>query len=340
VLEKRADVIAGLNAARDGLAKNDGKAALSALAPLGSSDPVGGALALFVARASLAGGDAEAALRAASRAVTAGRGRADLVAQAGSVVAAAREKLSRPKSAAQDGASALAPVSAELHADVIDQACPAIEAAVRAGKVDLPSLGATDIAEFTCATDMTLDVGVPALRRAYALRADVSGAQGSDRLLWVALEGAKGRSLYGPVASVFGRNVPGALNDVVLDLQKIDVLQGGAPEVVVKIIERRTLPDVALNEIAELDEIRAIILTTDRGGVVASREVVLSSRASRVRIDPASKRIPRGFSPAAEGAHVEDYSMKVTWGGPNSMTLTKVSGNAKPLIEGEIQLFP
>jgi hypothetical protein len=296
----------------------------------------------MTARAALATGDATLALRAASRAVTAARGRADLQKQANNVLGTALEKLSRPKNTLEDTAPVISPASANLHADSVEQACHAIETEIRTGKVDLPSSAASGVSEFNCTTDMTLDVGTPELRQAYALRVDAGGAGGADRVLWVALEGAKGLSLYGPVAAVFGTNVPGVLNDVVLDLQKIDVLTGGAPEVVVKITEKRTLPDVALDEVAELDETRAIILTVDRGGVVASREVGLSSRASRARLDPSGKAkgMPRGFAMAQGVAHVDEYSMKVSWGGPNTMTLTKVSGNAKPPVEGELNLFP
>jgi Flp pilus assembly protein TadD len=367
LLEKRSDVIAGLNAARDLLAKNDAKGALALLAPIRAMDPLGGALALTFARAALAAGDASLALRAANQAVTAARGRADLVASAGIVVGGALEKLSRPRDAIDayqaamsqgreqsvakraiqrlrklgvEEVSGAARPSVDVHADGVEQACKVIESQVRSGKVELPSSSAADLAELDCAIDMTLDVDAPALRHAYALRVDAGGAGGSDRLIWVALEGAQGLQLFGPVVSVFGTKASGVLNDVVVDLQKIDVLPGGAPEVVTKIVERRTLPDVALDEVTELEETRAILLTIDRGGILPSREVVLSSRIYRARIDPKAKPMPRGFAMAQGGGQVAEYAMKVAWGGPNSITLTKVSGDAKPKLEGDLQLFP
>jgi hypothetical protein len=180
-------------------------------------------------------------------------------------------------------------------------------------------------------------VGSKTLVAAHALKVDVEVGDDRERLVWVALAVEQGLKLFGPVTHVTGVGAPGAVNDTIVELQMIDILPGGAPEVVVKVVERRTLPDAALAEVVTIDETRATLLTVDHGPVQASREVVLSSDVRRERIGERARDAPRGFSFSAP--FTANYTMKVGWGASNEMTLTKQSGNAKPRVEGSVKLF-
>jgi hypothetical protein len=366
LLEKRSELVEKLNRGREALGKGDGKEALDLLLPLRTEDPLGAAVAITVARAAVASGNFALGASAARVATTSAKRRDKVAVEAQLVLGEALEKLARPGYAirAYEGAIAIqssapartalarlrkteaseplgaASPSSERRIESAEQACTAIEADIKAGKVDLafPPERAED--EIACATDFTLDVKASGLKRALTLRADVRTKVGVERAIWVALEDEKSLLLHGPVASVFGAPGGQATNDVVVDLQQIDVLLGGAPEIVLKITEARTLPDIALAEVLNADVTRAVLLTLDRGGVQASREVVLSSRVVRDHLGPKALPLPRGFESASGLGKSVDFSMKVAWSGPNSMTLTKVSGSVKPLTEGVITLFP
>jgi hypothetical protein len=230
--------------------------------------------------------------------------------------------------------------SSERRFESDTEACKTIQEDIKAGKVDLAFAADGADGEVACVEDFTLDVKASGLKRAQTLRADVRTKIGSERAIWVLLEDPKSLLMYGPVASVIGMPNGNAVNDVVADLQQIDVLPGGSPEIVVKISQRETLPDVTLAEVLEIDVTRAVLLTLDRGGIQASREVTLSSRVERNRLGPKTLPPPHGFDAASGLGKVNDFSMKVAWSGPNSMTLTKASGKAKPSVEGAITLFP
>lgn len=364
VLKQRSDVLMRLNEARALARKSEAVGrAVTLLVALQELDPLGGAMALSLAQAALAAGDFSRAARSARVAAIAGAGRDALVGEAERVLGEALEKLGRPGDAIvayeaalaarrEDGAAkralarlqqaspAPAAVPEVFHVDRVPEACAAVEREVRAGRLPLGFSSGSDAKAVGCVTEATLEVEAPTLRRAHVLRVDVSSAGGADRLLWVAFEGANGVDVSGPVAALFSAPMAGVVNDVVVDLQKIDVLPGGAPEVVVKVMERRTLPDVALNEVLEIDVTRAVLLTVDRGSVQRSREFTLSSRQYRARLDAKSTRMPQGFPGVPGAGRAVEFAMKVAWTGPNGMALTKTSGNAEPPLSGPITLFP
>jgi hypothetical protein len=126
----------------------------------------------------------------------------------------------------------------------------------------------------------------------------------------------------------------------VVDLQHVDVLSGGAPEIVVKIMERHTALDVALNEVSKLDRTRVVLITLDRGKPQASRELLLARKSVREALDPKDKAPLAGFARPKDLGKSSDYEMKVAWGLPNEIRLSKASGDAKPRDEGTITLFP
>lgn len=366
MLAKRAELVTNLNHARERLEKGEAKDALEQLSSLRADDPLGAALAVTIARAANASGNFALGASAARVASAGAKGRDKLAVEGQLALGEALEKAGRPREAmrAYEGAlevrstgaakSALdrlrkteateplgaAQASSERRFDSDEQACKSIEQDIKAGKVDLAFAPNGAETEVSCATEFALDVKTTGLKRALTLRTDVRSKLGFERLMWVLLEDPKSLLLYGPAASVFGAAGGNAVNDVVVDLQQIDVLPGGSPEIVVKIAERRTLPDVALAEVLDVDVTRAVLLTLDRGGIQTSREVTLSSRLERNRIGPKALPAPHGFDAASGLGKVNDFSMKVAWSGPNSMTLTKASGKAKPTVEGAITLFP
>ena len=158
-------------------------------------------------------------------------------------------------------------------------------------------------------------------------------------MLWVGFEGAAGLRLVGPLARAWAP--PGAdwANDVVGDLQRIDVLRGGSPELIVKLRERHTLADVALNEVLELDRTRVLIFTLDRGGLVSSPELGLELARARHTLDAEAKAMPRAYEPLPRPGQSAGYRMRVSWGGPDSITLTRIGGDAPARREGVITLF-
>jgi hypothetical protein len=321
---------------------------------------MGGASAVAFGRAALAAGEPLRAAAAGRLAAIAATGRSSLVADAQVLLGSALEKLAQPVGArvayeaaalAEPGRGAvrealkrlgdekaLREALPDVVASSIAEACSKVEAMVSAGTLPLEEglLGGAKVTG--CTEDFVLSTGAAALPRAIALRVDLAATTARGRAMWVALDVGSGLRLAGPVAAVSGPLEGEAVNDVIVELQQIDVLPGGAPEVVVKISERRTLPDVALAEVTELDETRAVLLTVDRGGVQASRSMTLSHRARRVALGGKVERLPKGFGAARPAS--SEFEMKVAWGAPNAMVLSKVSGGGKPPVEGEIVLFP
>lgn len=357
------DVVAKLDAARDLLGKNEARRALDDLKTLRAEDPLGGALNVTLARTALEAGEPALAERAARLAALASIG-SKALADAELVRGQALDKLGRPADAAAAFTLALAadskrsraktelerlrkslpagPIASAVPAEEAPivgrtETCTRLENAARAGKGELGTETVAEIKSATCNVDFSLDVGAQTLAAAHAFKVDVDTAEGLERSIWVGLETAQGVKLFGPVVRVVGFGVPGAVNDAVVDLQKIDILPGGSPEVVVKVVERRTFPDAALGEAAELDETRAMLLTVDRGPVQASREFVLSSDARRERIGEKMRDLPRGFTTSPP--YRSNYDVKVGWGSSNEIMLTKVGGNGKPRVEGSITLF-
>src|SRR3970282_1961547 len=129
-----------------------------------------------------------------------------------------------------------------------------------------------------------------ALDKASALR--VTSAAGTLVMAWVGRHTPSGGKVYGPVDWAVSPREYRLINDFTVDLQKVDVLHGGGPEVVVKLDERRTLADVALNELVELEQTRVFILSLDRGQLEASRAFVLSRTEGPKPLAPKDKRLP------------------------------------------------
>jgi hypothetical protein len=361
LLDKRQDLLDRLEDARK---LEDPVARLSALKELLMVDTGGSVVSLAASRAFLENGDPEEAARTARRAVYGAVRRPGLLADARAALGAALEKSGNSSAAHiaysraldenkqhKEAAAGLERVKLAVDASTpplgagqatweriagVDEACRMLKGVVLGGKVPLLSSTPKTLDKLDCAIDGGLVIGNPALDRAYAFRLDAAGV-GTDRLLWIGLETSTGFFVYGPVARALIPDVAGATNDVIADLQQIQVLPGGAPEVVVKIGELRTVPDLALGEVLELDETRALLVTVD-DKQRASKAVVLSTSSVRKALGPKPAKLPHGIPRVALGK-VEGYQMKVAWSGRNAMTLTKASGNQKPEQEGLIELF-
>jgi hypothetical protein len=218
------------------------------------------------------------------------------------------------------------------------EACRAVEARVKKGEVPLvaPAAGSG----LHCEQASSLAVGHEKLARATALRVDSTGESLDQAIGWVALETPSGIVPFGPVAYAISSKTQGAVSDFVIDVQQIDVLPGGAPEVVLRILELFTAVDVALGEVSKLDRTRVLMLTLDRAEPLASRQLILAERAVREALDPTDRSKPPGWPPAADLGKVSEFEMKVEWGRANEIRLSKTSGNATPPAEGSILLFP
>jgi tetratricopeptide (TPR) repeat protein len=365
LIAQRAASLDQLAAARKALEDGNAAEALTTLEPLVARQPLCPVLRLFESRAALALGDAARAQRAARLSVYGATGRTDLVTDALLALGAALEKLQQtpyaleaferaaaesPRSKAAKDALArvqqtlgqAGPVKADTGLRVIEPpssaaACSAIENDLRSGRVlatDPEKLGTV-----VCAPDATLDLGVGGIVRSVAFRVDIP-SEPAQRLIYVGVERDAGFSVIGPVAVVYGANDPAVVNDVMADLQRIDVLRGGAPEVVVKISERHTVPAVVLNEVLEVDQTRVVLLSIDRGKLEPSRELMLDQRVLRSALAEGETKMPKGFSRAQNLGKPSEYRMKVAWSGPNAITLTRASGAATPRDEGAITLFP
>jgi hypothetical protein len=342
LLAARADELKSIEAAGKATKPEDAKSALADVLAARSKDLTGGFLALETSRTALKAGDADQALKSALLATRFAAGSPKLYKAAVDALkaAAAKKGVEATPLATAEGvpaiqASAMGPMPA------IAAICDAVIKKVRAGEVQLLAATADPALPVTCDQDYALELGNADLRRAVSLKVDVTPkepAGAKERLVWVTIETPKGVIGWGPVADVV-MPAAGVENDVVADLQHVDVLPGGAPELVVKVMDRRTETDVALNEVAKLELAWVVMLTQDRGKLEVSKQIVLESKVVREAIDPADKKQPAGAIRAVLGKPV-DYAMKVSWSGANSITLTKAQGSGTPFAEGEIRLFP
>lgn len=323
VASARGKVLGALTKARALGAQKKSKQALAALVALWPLDSSGAVLALETSREALAAGDKQQAKRFARLAVDNAVGDAAL---------AKKAQAALDKAAAEDKAPSLGgPFKTS------GDACNAITKALRAGKVELPS--GQLAGNLHCAAEYTMKLGAKKLHGAIALRVASKGKAGTDLLGWVALETPKGLELVGPVEKLFAPSVYGLTNDYTLDLQHVDVLPGGSPEVVARVDERRTLVDVALDEKTEIDDAHVVLITTDRGKPELSKRLMLSSKVLRTRVDPKDHRLPAGFRHSRLLGKGSEYRMKVAWSGANQITLTRFLGNATPPEQGVIKLF-
>jgi len=318
----RKSVLAALAKANAFLAKKDGKSALEALTAARADDPSGALLAAVAARAAKTAD----ALPAATEWTL-----------AASVFAQDDDRLMKSLVATWDPKpvpSAPKPGKVMSAKDLMD-GCDKVRDAVRRLVLAYP----VD-EKLECVQERTLTIGQPKLQSATALRVESTKGDVRQSLGWVALKVGAETLLYGPVAYRVSLPKRGAVGDFVLDLQQVDVLSGGAPEIVVRIMERETSVDVALNEVAQRDRTRVVLLTTDRGGVVASKELTLENTFGRDPLDPKDRAMPPGWAHAKGMGKKSGFELKVAWGLPNEMRLTKQSGDATPPVEGAVQLFP
>ncbi len=342
LLGGRADELKAIEAARAATKADAATKALGDLLSLRPKDLTGGLLALETSHAARKAGDAEQAIKSALIATRFSVGNAKLYKAALDALKAAVAKggVEPAPLATADGVPAIS-ATAIGPMPTISGICDAVLKKLRGGEVRLLAAAADASLPVTCDQDYALELGHAELRRAVSLKVDVTPkepAGARERLIWVALETAKGVLGWGPVAQVL-TPASGVENDVVADLQHVDVVPGGAPELVVKVMDRRTETDVALNEVAKQEQSWVVMLTLDGARLKASKQLVLDSRIVREPIDAADKKpAPGGLRAAAYGKPA-DYQMKVSWSGPNSITLTKASGNATPFVEGEIKLF-
>lgn len=363
-VEGRAALLEAVEATGAALAGEEPKSALEIIAPHAKAAPLGSVVQLLLSRAAMEQGDAARSARAARRALYGAVGRSDLMADAWSALGTAEQAAGHRAEAlaAHQAALALEPKRGEskrrvesLLADAgavgpvkeesalatfsakdAHAVCAAIEAHLKEPATPLVTAEAGKV---DCAPDALLELGTPKLDRAIAFRVDLPGTP-STRLVYVALESAEGVTVTPPLAVVYDLDETGVVNDVIVDLQRIDVLRGGTPEIVVKMTERRTVPDAVLNEVLELERTRVVLLTVDRGRLEASQELYLSESVLRRALDPSDKKIPKGYARLRGLGKAAAYRMKVAWSGPNAITLTRATGDAKPRGEGVIQLFP
>lgn len=319
----RDKVLHALARARVLAAQKKPKQALAALSAVWPLDPSGAVLALEASREAGAAGARKWALRFAWLAVDNAVGDRALEKKA----QAALDKAGGPDKPASLGGPFKTPA----------EACAAITAALRSGKVALPSGQAAG--NVHCAAEYTMKLGAKKLQGAVALRVESRGKLGTDLLGWVALETPKGLLVEGPVEKLLAPSVYGLTNDYTLDLQHVDALPGGSPEVVARVDERRTLVDVALGEKTQVDDAHVVLITTDRGKPELSKRLMLSSKVLRNRLDPKDHRLPAGFHHSKLLGKGQEYRMKVSWSGANSITLTRFLGNATPPDQGVIKLF-
>jgi hypothetical protein len=317
----RGQVLEALKQARALAQAKKGAEALSIVTQARSVDPLGAVLALEGARAADLAGDAQQAAAWARLALAS--------APPNAVADAARGVL--------DKAGPAAPAAGEVGAfESIQAACAALEQRLRAEKP--PPAGLGPVANAKCEVEYELELDGANLDKAIALR--VTGGEGTPVVAWVGLHTPAGFRIYGPVDAAVSSRDYGLTNDFTVDLQKVDVLPGGGPEVVVKLDERRTLADVVMNELVELDRTRVFILSLDRGSLEASREFVLSESVRRRLIAAKDKRLPAGYKQSQELGGEQSFSMAVAWTGSNEITLTKASGTGEPRDNGRIVLFP
>jgi hypothetical protein len=326
IREARPKLLAGLTKARTLLAQRKPDDALVALEELAELDPSGSVLSIEALRAA---GAADKSERRQHWALAAA-----WLSQADDAL------LARARAAfGKDGAELPAPAGTKLP-DQKDAraACDAIVREVSAGRVVVPLLRSRP-SEVRCETDYELSLEGAELTRALSFRVQAK-ADGELRLGWVGLETPKGVVMHGPVATAWSPSSTGATNDFVVDLQQIDVLPGGSPEVIVRVNELATLPDVARNEVAEIDQSRILFLSLDRGRPAVSKQLLLSRRSQVRAIDPKDRRLPLGWARSKLLGQARAFELKVEWGGPNEIRLSKAAGDMTPPEQGTISLFP
>jgi hypothetical protein len=318
----RKAVLAALVKAKTLLAQKKAKAALDALTAVRSDDPTGAALAALAAQAAKAAEDVSAATTWTL---------------AASVFAQGDERIAKSLAATwAPGEAPSGPVPGKvLSAKDLMDGCEKVRDAARR----LPLAYPVD-SKLTCVQERTLEVGQPKLESVTGLRVDSSAGDVRQSLGWIALKVESETLLYGPVAYRVSLPERGATSDFVIDLQQVDVLSGGAPEIVVRIMERETSLDVALNELAKRDRTRVVLLSVDRGSVVASRELTLADTHGRDAIDTKDRATAPGWPRAKGLGKSTGFELKVAWGLPNEIRLTKQSGDATPPVDGTVTLFP
>ena len=320
MVSARKKVLESLTQAKTLGQQKKGAEALSLVTESRSLDPLGSVLAVEASRAASLAGDAALATAWARRALDGAPPKA--------IFEAALKILDRP---------APEPSGTELGSFAsIQAACAALEERVHADKPQ--PLGYGPVASAKCEVEYELDLASPTLAQASALR--VTSADKSVVMAYVGMQTPAGIKVYGPVGSVYLPPDYKLVNDFIVDLQRVDVIPAGGPEVVVKVDERRTLADLALNELAEVEQSRVVILTLDRGKLEASREFLLSRTERRRLIDPKDRRLPVGWKQSPDLGKDASYSMAVAWTGPNEITLSKGTGSAEPRDSGRIVLFP
>jgi hypothetical protein len=331
VKDARAKVLTALDAAQG----QDPKAALSGLAEARTLDPTGAVLAAVMAQLSLATEDKDAAIGWANQ-VTASPGAAAAAVKLASDVAA---KAAKGGGKAPAGRSVTEPKPGPY--DSIDAACKAITTALRGANGPESSANLGAVKDVQCEPDAALVVeNEENLKQAVPLRVTVKGEAGSQLMAWVAIQTAKGWLLHGPVENLYSPGLYGVSNDYAIALERAEVLPGGSSEIVVRVIERLTIADLALNEAAEVDQTRVVILTLDREGVVESKPFVLNRSQTRSAIDTGGATLPKGGKPSKALGKTEGFALKVKWEIPNGIELKKDQGDLKPPFEGKLALFP
>jgi hypothetical protein len=331
VKDARTKVLGALEAAA---ATTDPKAALSALAEVRKLDPTGAVLGTRLAESTLASGDNNEAIRWANEVLGQPSNSQAALKAAEDVVA---------KATKAGGTAPAAPAATEPKAgpyDSLDAACKAITMAISGATGPGLSRYLGTVKDVTCEPDATLEVKQDNLKQAVPLRIAVKGENGSQLLGWVAIETAKGWLLHGPVQNAFAPGSYGVSNDYAIALERAEVLPGGSSEIVVRVVERFTLLDLALNEATEVDQTRVVILTLDREGVVESKPFVLSRSQKRSVIDTGEAALPKGWKPSKGLGKTEEFALKVQWSIPNGIRLEKGEGDLKPPFVGNITLFP
>jgi multidrug efflux pump subunit AcrA (membrane-fusion protein) len=300
--------------------------ALAALEAARAQDPTGVVLAIEAATAALLSKKYQAASRWARQAKVDAEGNPELLAKAEQLLA----KLG--PAGADRPVTPTGPLG-----KTFEEACHALRDLVGQGRGPIPLEG-RGVSDATCNVEKPLDVPAPTLRRAAML--EVTTMEGGElRLAWAAVGTPDGVLAVGPVARSFVPTAYRLSNGYDVTLQQADLVADGAPEIAVQVAETRTQLDVALNEVREVGLLRLVVLTTDRGGLLATPSLTLS-RHETVRLAvPDSKGLPAGYEHSADLGKTQEFQMRVAWG-PNQITLTRSGGKAKPDQEGTIQLFP
>ena len=327
----RRRVLAALKTARGLADEGKHKEALSSLEGVRDLDPTGGVLLVEMAQIAAAGEDNAQAARLAKL----------VVAQPLSAPGALKEAEKLLGKLGQESSVAPAEGGGEPKPGPyksLDGACEAIVAAVRAGKGSAKPEFLGEIQDITCVQEPALEFKEEGLKSAAPLRVELKAKRGSQLLAWVGVQKPKELLLHGPVENIVAPADYGLTNHFAIALERTNVLPGGASEIVVRLTERLTVADVALNEAAEVDRTRAMILTTDHDGIVESQGFVLSDSRVRKAMDEEDEALPDGWK-SSKLDEPEEFKMKVQWATPNGIILTRESGKLEPPVDGKLTLF-